>query len=115
MNPKAFLAMLLGLVFQLAQVQAGVSRSIARPEEKSCCTHSCPCVQNTSSEKPQSPAAPAPEMVKIIAVRADSNDPLTSALTAPPSMDVAGAEVEFQRFTGYPGVALSVAFCRFLM
>ena len=118
---KATITLILGLLFQLAQVLPGaVASTPCAPiaESCGCCegSNSCPCAEN--GEPSQKPAPLAPDFgggVKLPAAKADNTrvsveflreihpitHPVACPLEGPPS--------------GYQGVRLSVAFCSFVI
>lgn len=122
MNMKLLATLILGLVFQLAQVLPGAAVSNAFPATTAscaCCTdsQSCDCAENGDPEQ-QAPSPALPESgrtLKVPAARADdpqvTADPLReTAATAKTAACPRDGPVR-----GYTGIRLSVAFCSFVI
>ena len=118
MGIKSVIALLLGLVIQLAQVPLCFALESAAPQTPSvcCCTgsDSCPCV--SESEPP-----PRPEPLVSVALDLKWLISQGSACCRPgprnvPSTDLTAPPVSLpESHRGYPGVPLSVAFCCYII
>ena len=121
MNLKPIIALLMGLVIQFAQMQSCVAASSVNPCEGKapslCCCEglqSCPCAGNSNPDQQPAPLIPAAVDLKFLV----SNAPGTNTLNAPisPRTDVVvSIASRSEAWRSYPGVTLSVAFCRFVI
>lgn len=118
---KTTITLILGLLFQLAQVLPGAV--VAMPcvpvaESCECCEgpDSCPCAEN--EEPSQQPAPLAPDLgggVKLPASKADdSRISVEFLLETHPSTHAVACPLQGPP-NGYQGVRLSVAFCSFVI
>lgn len=121
MNVKAVITLILGMVFQLAQVlpaAAVASPCASHGASCSCCDgqDTCPCAKNGESEQKSAPLAPdSGSVMKLPAAKADDTRVSIESLAGnhPPStMAVYPAAVPL---SGYAGVRLSVALCSFVI
>jgi len=121
MFPKAFVGILLGLVLQLVQIVPAMGALVTSPApavpkmSASCCKGHCPCAGNRSEKERPAPLAPPVREVKAQVLTAFED---TTSSTLPcPCLDHVScpAEAAGMRIPGYAGVALSVAYCRFLI
>ena len=121
MNVKAVITLILGLVFQLAQVlpAAAVTAPCASQAVScECCAgpDSCPCVANDESAPMPAPLLPASgnDLKSPLAKSGETRVSL-EALQIPVSpAALEGCPVE-RPWVGYAGVRLSVAFCSFVI
>jgi hypothetical protein len=121
MNAKIVITLILGLVFQLAQVLPGAAVSASctpQAESCDCCAglDSCPCAE--TGEPNQKPAPLVPDtggVLKLPAVRSTgthvSADPVREVLTSATAAVLPPTESP----AGYAGIRLSVAFCTFVI
>lgn len=121
MNVKAVITLILGLVFQLAQVlpAAAITSPCASHEVScSCCEggDSCPCAKNSKSEQKPAPLFPdSGSVLKLPAAKVgDTRVSIESPAGNHPSPTVAASLAAVQP-GGYAGVRLSVAFCSFVI
>lgn len=121
MNAKVIITLILGLVFQLAQVLPGAVVSSSCPshtESCGCCKadKSCQCAENSDSE--QKPA-PVPletgAAFKLPAARVSETG--ICAVPADGSECISRSSTFFHTgvLSGFLGVRLSVAFCTFVI
>lgn len=121
MNLKAVITLILGLVFQLAQVlpAAAVTAPCASQAVScECCAgaDSCPCMANDESAPKPAPLLPASgnDLKSPLAKSGETRVSL-EALEIPVSpAALEGCPVE-RSWAGYAGVRLSVAFCSFVI
>ena len=119
MNPKVVITLILGLVFQLAQVLPGAVVAASCPpqtESCACCKtgKSCECAQNNHSDpKPVPAPIETGAALKLPAARVAD----TTILSVPAAGNdaVPGKPGSFSDSpqSGFQGVRLSVAFCTF--
>jgi hypothetical protein len=121
MNVKAVITLILGLVFQLAQVLPGaVVTSPCSSQETSCAccegADSCPCTANSESEQKPAPlSSDSSSVLKLPTARADDTRiSIESIAGNHPSPAVSASPVAGPS-NGYAGVRLSVAFCSFVI
>ena len=121
MNIRATIALFMGLLLQLSQVQAfpdavAAKSCGAESASMSCCASKqvCPCIGESESTEIPAPLAPAAPVLKLVFIQ--------SAATADTALSVAGLAVGHHTpriraasTAGYPGVPLSVAFCSFVI
>jgi len=121
MNFKMALTLMLGLVFQLAQLSASaVSTSPCQTQRVSCdcCsgTSSCECAENNDSEQEQAPTPFSPgNLLKIPAMRSTETKVSAGPLR---HIECSATIAESPRagpVSGYTGVSLAVAFCSFVI
>ena len=121
MGLKTTITLILGLLFQLAQVLPGaVAATPCAPVAESCgcCAgpDSCPCAEN--GEPLQTPAPLAPDVggsVKLPAAKADDTRVSVEFLREThPSTHAVACPLQGPP-SGYLGVRLSVAFCSFVI
>jgi hypothetical protein len=121
MNVKSAIAIMLGLLFQWAQVaQAALSAGDCGKVSAShceCCAglDSCPCATNgdQESERPQPPILP--QSAKLPAAKLCET---RVSLEDAPVLQTSGrihVSPSAESLAGYAGVSLAVAFCSFLM
>ncbi len=118
---KSIIALFLGLVIQLSQVQLGSAaepvKSCGGNAHSMCCCdglQSCPCAKESDSDHKPSPLIPAQGDLKWLVSKATeptgldkSSFPLTEAVVS------TGSQMEAR--SAFAGVPLSVAFCRFVI
>ena len=117
---RSIIALLMGLVIQLSQVQLSVAADTAeschREGGASCCDdrQSCPCVEEGDPGQKPAPSVPAGQDLKWLISRTTESNKLE--IFTSPSAD-AGVFSAFclDLKNGYLGVPLSVAFCRFVI
>ncbi|MDP3849387.1 MAG: hypothetical protein Q8Q59_02705 [Luteolibacter sp.] len=121
MNVKLTITLILGLVFQLAQVLPGaVITSSCGPQQESCdcCMggKSCHCaVNDTSDQTPAPTPLETSRILKIPAMKSSETRVAVEVLReANPSSTVV-AIPQGRSACGYTGVRLSVAFCSFVI
>ena len=122
MKTKAAIALLFGLVFQLAQVLPGmafVTDCAPVAESCACCDglDSCPCVEESEPGQNPLPLAPysSPTLkVPLAKVTGTRVSPETLSGPQDPTPSVSATPVTGP-WTGYTGVRLSVAFCSFVI
>jgi hypothetical protein len=121
MSVKTVITLILGLVFQLAQVLPGaaVTESCAPVGTSCACCESsdtCPCAKNGESEQQPSPLSTnSGSFFKLPAAKAcDTRVSIESLRKAHPSGNLAPSPVAGPS-NGYTGVRLSVAFCSFVI
>ncbi len=121
MNLKAIIALLMGLVIQLSQVQscsaaipAGPSGVKASP--MCCCAglQSCPCASDRSGDEKPAPLIPAAVDLKWPISKATGASSL-DAPVSPRTATVVATASRAEARRAYPGVPLAVAFCRFVI
>ena len=121
MNVKATIALILGLVFQLAQAVPGaamISPCAPVAEACGCCAglDSCPCAETGEPvQKPSPLTSDSGSVLKIpVAKSADPRVSLETVVETGQSVTVAVCPPAGPP-TGYYGVRLSVAFCSFVI
>jgi hypothetical protein len=121
MRARIVITLILGLVFQLAQVLPGAIVAVScapQAESCKCCSglDSCPCADDR--EPAQQPAPVIPDSGSVLKPpAANVGDPrlsIGSLVATRPAADTAASPVAGPP-TGYPGVRLSVAFCCFVI
>jgi len=122
MNVKAASALLLGLVFQLAQVLPAALMAApcqtAVEQSCSCCKaeKSCHCAVNSESHQKPAPVVPdAGSTLKVPLARASDTLISLDAWAEPQPSTIAAACPLVAQPDAYPGVRLSVAFCSFVI
>ena len=121
MDMRSIVALFLGLVIQFSQVQSCLAAAPARPcatqaHGVCCCDgmRSCPCAKENGRDPKPTPAIPAALDLKWLI----SNAPGTYSPGAsiPPTTDAVTLTESFtESRSGFAGVPLSVAFCRFVI
>jgi hypothetical protein len=116
---RSIIALFMGLVIQLSQAQshltAGPEKPCATDGQSACCCgdfQSCPCVSESDPAEKPAPLIPAAVDFKLLISKAPEPD-APVALITPPANDARPATPLIERRSGYAGVPLSVAFCRF--
>jgi hypothetical protein len=121
MDFRTVIALLMGLLIQLSQVQTCVAGGVipscaTTARSMACCDgiKSCPCAKSSeSSQKPDLPSAAAVELKWLVSKTGETDLPGTSVS---PSKDAARPAATVSEFySGFVGVPLSVAFCRFVI
>jgi hypothetical protein len=121
MNVKAVITLILGLVFQLAQVlPSAVMASSCSSHEVSCACcagpDSCPCAKNGESEpKPAPLSSDSGSVLKLPAAKAGETRVSIESLGENQSSPTEAASPVAGPSSGYAGVRLSVAFCSFVI
>ena len=121
MNLKALIALLMGLVIQLSQVQtclAATSTGAVGAEAHSMCCceglQSCPCASDRSPDQQPAPLIPAAADLKLLISKTPESSSLDAPISIHPVAVVATASRAEAR-SAYAGVPLAVAFCRFVI
>lgn len=116
---RSIIALFMGLVIQLSQVQSHLAASPAETcvisGQSACCCgelQSCPCVSESAPAQKPAPLIPAAvDLKQLISKAPEPNSPVV--LISPPTNVVRHTAPLIERRSGYAGVPLSVAFCRF--
>lgn len=118
---KFVIALFLGLVIQFSQVQASLAAESGKScgeagEAMSCCEglQSCPCAKGGDSEQKPSPLIPAALDLKTLLSKTSESINL-DALVSPRAETIKCFATQTDPASGFAGVPLSVAFCRFLI
>ncbi len=120
MNAKLAISLILGLVFQLAQVlPAAVIPSPCQTQAHSCAccpdASSCDCAENDTPDKKPAPAPFTASDLKLPAMKpVETRVPLETQ-PAPASAARPASHAFVAPIHGYHGVSLSVAFCSFVI
>jgi len=121
MNAKVIIALILGLVFQLAQVLPGAVVASSCPshtESCGCCKSgkSCQCAENSDSNQKPNPA-PIETAAGLKLPHARISETGIMPVTAAGIESVSRTTTFFHTGppSGFPGVRLSVAFCTFVI
>jgi hypothetical protein len=121
MDFRTVIALFMGLLIQLSQVQTCVAGGAIPPcatttHSMACCdgVKSCPCAKSgESNQKPSLPVAAAVDLKWLVSNTDESDLPGTSVS---PPIDAAHPAASVSEFhSGFLGVPLSVAFCRFVI
>lgn len=121
MNVKAVITLILGLVFQLAQVLPGaVVTSPCASQETSCACcegpDSCHCADNSEPEQKPAPlSSDSSSVLKLPAAKAGDTRVSIESLAGNHSSPAVAASPVAGPSSGYAGVRLSVAFCSFVI
>lgn len=118
---RSIIALFMGLVIQLSQVQpcwaSAPTKSCAENSETACCCggyQSCPCASESDSDQKPAPSIPAaPDLKPLISKAPETHIPEASA--TPPAAAEVPAALLIESINGYAGVPLSVAFCSFVI
>lgn len=118
---KPLIALCLGLVIQLSQVQlcwaSAPAKSCASDTQVACCcgdTQSCPCASESTPDQKPAPLIPAGADLKPLLANVTEPDIFGIWVTPPENATV--RTTQFSKLAGgYAGVPLSVAFCRFII
>lgn len=118
---KFAITLILGLVFQLAQVMPGMAALQASCQEVSACCccdspSSCPCADEGGQDQNSTPTPlQSAAGMKVPAMRAaDARVSVQSSVKRQVRVPAA-ISVSAEPFAGYQGIRLSVAFCRFVI
>jgi hypothetical protein len=121
MNVKAIIALLMGLVIQLSQVQSCVAANSADPSgvkaRPMCCCEglqSCPCASDREPDRKPAPLLPAAVDLKWILQKSTGTNSLDAPVSPPTETGISIASRDEARWA-YAGVPLSVAFCCFVI
>jgi hypothetical protein len=121
MNVRSIIALFMGLVIQLSQVQLSLAADTATTcgdhrQAMSCCDglRSCPCASESHSDQKPAPLVPVTVDLKLL-VSKGSEPYRLEALISPPTNAVVLPASHVDPWNGYAGVPLSVAFCRFVI
>ncbi len=118
---KSVIALFMGLVIQLSQVQSCLAADAAKvagtpSHSMSCCAgeKSCPCAKKSDPAQKPAPLIPvAPELKWLVSKTPEANNLVVRV--APPTDAVQIAAAERKAYRGFSGVRLSVAFCLFVI
>lgn len=121
MNFKSVIALFMGLLIQLSQVQpckaADPAKSCGvKAHPMSCCggLASCPCAKETDQKQKPAPLIPAAFDLKLISLKASGTTNIEGLIL--PSADVVHVTASALEIRiAYAGVPLAVAFCRFVI
>ena len=121
MNFKAIIALLMGLVIQLSQVQTCLAATsigaVGAEAHSMCCCEgllSCPCASDRSPDQKPAPLIPAAADLKLLISKTPESSSLDAPISIHPAAVVATASRAEAR-SAYAGVPLAVAFCRFVI
>lgn len=120
MDLKSIIALFVGLVVQFSHAQSalatGAERSCGGSESMSCCAEfqSCPCADSGNSDQKSPPLAPASADLKWLVAKLAERE-VTEVLIEFPAIVVGPSATSLEFSSGYLGVPLSVAFCRFVI
>ncbi len=121
MNIRATVALIMGLLLQLSQVNAFPAAAAAKScgsesASMACCPpkQACPCANKSDSTEKPAPLAPAAPVLKLAFIQATAADDTAISVATPAAVHrVPG--VSAVSTAGYPGVPFSVAFCSFVI
>jgi hypothetical protein len=120
MDMRPVIALFMGLIIQLSQVQLAAATDTAEPCHRegsaSCCAdrQSCPCAEESDRDQKPAPSVPAGHDSKWIISRTTDPNKL-EAFVSPPADTGVLSSFCLEPKSGYQGVPLSVAFCRFVI
>ncbi|MBK1817385.1 hypothetical protein JIN84_17325 [Luteolibacter yonseiensis] len=118
---KSIIALFLGLVIQLSQVQLGPAaepvKSCDNGQFMSCCDglQSCPCAKESDPDQKPSPLIPAGVDLKWLVSKVSEPASLDSPTNPQSETLVVFAASQTDTRCAFEGVPLSVAFCRFVI
>jgi len=119
---KSIIAVFLGLVIQLAQLQGGAAAirlaASCDPDSRpmSCCTGECPCIKESKPVQKPAPLAPANGELKVVLAKAPDTSGVDNLLLPPDDAPPRGPCLGQVLVTGlYAGVPPQVAFCSFVI
>jgi hypothetical protein len=115
---KSIIVLLLGLVLQLSQTKPCLAAQTTQAcaADMSCCgdLKSCPCASESRRNEKPAPLLPAGVDLKVLLSKAPEAPVLETRLYPAAKSRVAVVSPAPFR-SGYAGVLLSVAFCRFII
>ena len=121
MGIRSIIALFMGLVIQLSQVQLCVAAESTKScatsgDRMSCCEglKSCPCAKKSDPVEKPAPLVPAAVDLKLFVSKASGPSGF-DVIHFPQSVRVLVSAARRESNTGYAGVPLSVAFCRFVI
>lgn len=121
MDVRSIIALFMGLVLQLSQVQTCLATEAAKPcatqaRLMSCCEglKTCPCAKKSRENQKPTPLLPASGELKLLLSKAPEPSRL-GAFVSPPAAAKAVVATPALGWSAYAGVPLSVAFCRFVI
>lgn len=121
MEIRSIIALFMGLVIQLSQLQisaaADSTKSCASAGHRMACCEgleSCPCAKKSDPVEKPAPLVPAAVDLKLFVSKASGPD-CFHAIRFPQTVRVFAGTSRPESKTGYAGVPLSVAFCRFVI
>ena len=121
MGMRSIVALFLGLLIQLSQVQSCLAAEPAKPcatkAHPGCCCdgmRSCPCAKDSDQNQKPAPLIPAALDLKLLISKTPGTHGL-DALIPPPAAAVVFTASSPKSRNGFAGVPLSVAFCRFVI
>ena len=121
MNVKTAITLMLGLVFQLAQVLPGAVVTTPCASQEAACTccedlGSCPCMDDGKQEQKPAPLVPdSGSILKLPVARAGETRVGIESLGDTHPVSAVVASPGAGPSSGYAGVRLSVAFCSFVI
>jgi hypothetical protein len=115
---KSIIVLLMGLVLQLSQAKPCLATQTTQAcaADMSCCgdAESCPCASESRGNEKPAPLLPASVDLKVFLSKAPEAPVLETRLSPAAKSRVAMVSPAPFR-SGYAGVPLSVAFCRFVI
>lgn len=119
---KVITGMVLGLILQLSQLHAGLApcqqRSTTCQGSVSChccdTPKACHCAKSNESKPTPAPNLPEGKTIKLDPIAPNAREPLAFVSYIPPPARVIVA-ADAAGPTSYPGIALNVAFCRYVI
>jgi hypothetical protein len=121
MGIRRIIALFMGLVIQLSQVQSSVATETTKTcgtsgHGMSCCEglKSCPCAKKSDPSEKPAPLLPAAVELKLFVSKASGPSDF-DAIHFPQTARVLACRSRPEAKIGYAGVPLSVAFCRFVI
>lgn len=121
MHLRPIIALFMGLVIQLSQVQVLDASEPAKScgdygSIMTCCEglQACPCASEGKPNQNTPPLAPAAVSLKVLISKAAEPIRLEAPVSNSPDI-VVSTESRLEWINGYAGVPLAVAFCRFVI
>ncbi|MEO5915391.1 MAG: hypothetical protein ABIS50_14250 [Luteolibacter sp.] len=121
MDIRSIIALFMGLVIQLSQVQTSVAAESVKTcatsaQRMDCCEglKSCPCAKKTEQREKPAPLIPTAVDLKLFVSKATGSGSF-EAFYFPPTDTAFFSASRLESKVGYAGVPLSVAFCRFVI
>src|SRR5690606_27045873 len=121
MNIRVTIALFMGLLLQLSQVQAWPSTTPAKScglaaAAMSCCASKqvCPCADQSDSDEKPIPLAPASASLKLVFTHLSATDDSATLVVSSSPINLFPTTRAVST-AGFPGVPLNVAFCTFVI